>query len=274
VRNSARRVIANVRGRLAQLQGDEAGTVDGALQPALDDEPQAWCSIVLAQTQSTAEFQAVVLEAGGRRSLVARSEPFRVSRRWAAGHRGAPREEHDALVARLEALGWQRVATAGRWHDTALVLRAAAPPPDTRPATPRRTAAERKARTARTPQERGDESAVRPKRAGRRSPAPKREATQSAARKAPATARKAPATRASATSDPPQREPRRATNGPEAPPALQPTVYIDAPQERGRTSADETGGAAQDVPRRSAKRASDPFRFRAHADRHQAPRRK
>jgi hypothetical protein len=269
VRHGARRVIENVRGRLTELQGGRLGKADGALRPApengLEAEPQAWCSIVLAQTQNSAEFHAVVLEAGGRRSLVARSEPFRVSRRWAAGARGAPRDEHDALVARLEELGWRRVRTAGRWHDTALVLRASAPPPDTRSATPLRTAAEHNARAAWTPREPGDESAVRPKRAGRRSPAPKREASQSGARKAPAT-------RASATSDAPPRKTLRATNGPAAPSAWQPTVYIDTPQERGRASADDTSGAAQDVPR-SATRASDPFRFRAHGERHQAPRR-
>jgi hypothetical protein len=271
VRDGARRVIEDVRSRLTELRGDGPGTADGALQPAyengLEAEPQAWCSIVLAQTGSTAEFHAVVLEAGGRRSLVARSESFRVSRRWAAGDRGSPRDEHDALVARLEGLGWQRVATAGRWHDTALVLRAPGPSPDTRPATPRRTAAERAARAARAPQEPGDESSVRPKRAGKRNPSTKPEASKSAARKGSSK-------KASATPDSPPQKTKGATNRPVAPSALQPTVHIDAPQERGRTSADETGRAAQDVPRRSAKRAPDPFRFRAHADRHQVSRRK
>jgi hypothetical protein len=104
------------------------------VDPVHDDdpgaEPLAWCSIVLARGVGEAKFHAFVFEADGRRSLIACSEAFPLTRASGARDRGAPRHAHDVLVARFESLGWTRIATAGRWHDTALVLRAFQKPPD------------------------------------------------------------------------------------------------------------------------------------------------
>lgn len=90
------------------------------------DRPE-WCSIVFAPLPHGGEFQVVAVQEGGRRDVVARSQPFRmpVWCRILPGRRlpnlGAPRRAHDELVKRFVASGWQYMQTRGRWHDTALI---------------------------------------------------------------------------------------------------------------------------------------------------------
>lgn len=73
------------------------------------------------------EFHVLAVEVGGRRKVVARSQPFRTAL-WCRilslrrlPHLGAPRRAHDLLVKRLVASGWRQMQTRGRWHDTALL---------------------------------------------------------------------------------------------------------------------------------------------------------
>jgi hypothetical protein len=102
----------------------------GVGQPAVaaaarPDERAEWCSIVLAMTQSTGEFQAIEVQRSGRRRVVARSRRFRVpltyrtSWRHELPNRGKPRRTYDALVERLADAQWRQLDTRGRWHDTA-----------------------------------------------------------------------------------------------------------------------------------------------------------
>jgi hypothetical protein len=86
-----------------------------------------WCSIVFAPLPHGGEFQVVAVQEGGRREVVARSQPFRMPG-WCRllplrrlPNLGAPRRAHDELVERFVASGWQQMQTRGRWHDTALI---------------------------------------------------------------------------------------------------------------------------------------------------------
>jgi len=96
------------------------------------DRPD-WRSIVFAPMPHGGEFQVLAVEKGGRRKVVARSEPFRTPV-WCRilplrrlPNLGPPRRAHDELVERLVASGWQQVQTQGRWHDTALLRTRPAP---------------------------------------------------------------------------------------------------------------------------------------------------
>jgi hypothetical protein len=84
-----------------------------------DSHRQEWCSIVFAGDKRQGEFRIVVLDNRGRRQVVARSSPFRVSRSGRISRRGSAKEAHDLLLHRLLALGWRPVASRGHWHDVA-----------------------------------------------------------------------------------------------------------------------------------------------------------
>jgi hypothetical protein len=86
-----------------------------------------WCSIVFAPLPHGGEFQVLAVQEGGRREVVARSQPFRIPV-WCRivplrrlPNLGPPRRAHDELVTRFVAAGWQQMPTRGRWYDTALV---------------------------------------------------------------------------------------------------------------------------------------------------------
>jgi hypothetical protein len=84
-------------------------------------EALEWCSIVYGQTGREGAFRVLAVKRGGRRRTIARSATFRMKRAGEPQARGVPRREHDALVEHLESRGWERIATPGRWHDTAFV---------------------------------------------------------------------------------------------------------------------------------------------------------
>lgn len=103
------------------------GANSAAAPPEYGSDRREWCSIVFAPLPQGGEFQVVAVQEGGRREVVARSQPFRMPM-WCRvlplrrlPNLGAPRRAHDELVERFVASGWQYMPTRGRWHDTALI---------------------------------------------------------------------------------------------------------------------------------------------------------
>lgn len=106
-----------------------------AARPADGADRPEWCSVLLAPLPRGGEFQLLAVEKGGRRKVVARSEPFRTPL-WCRilplrrlPNLGAPRRAHDLLVKRLVASGWQQMQTRGRWYDTAVLRTRPGPQP-------------------------------------------------------------------------------------------------------------------------------------------------
>jgi hypothetical protein len=105
----------------------QSAVVHSASQPvATEAAPDAegrlrveWCAIVFAATQRRGEFQAVVLDDGGQRRVIARSPSFRSLRSGRIRQTGNAKKAHHLLVRRMLALGWRTVSSRGRWHDTA-----------------------------------------------------------------------------------------------------------------------------------------------------------
>jgi DNA-binding transcriptional ArsR family regulator len=142
-----------------------------------------WCAILCARTNRTGEFKVVVLEQAGQRRVIASSPSFRLPRSRQIRNRGEPRRAHDLLVTQLEASGWRRVKTGGRWHDTGFIR----PVPDSQnqPAAPLLISSQREGRVTSHANELdafgngtpvADRQASTPQRAGQASPARQRTA--------------------------------------------------------------------------------------------------
>jgi hypothetical protein len=93
-----------------------------ATKQRTEAHPARRCAIVCHRSGSTARFHVVAVEGETRDGPpIVRSQPFAVSPAGAMTDDRRARAAHDALVARLRAVGWRDVDTEGEWFESEFI---------------------------------------------------------------------------------------------------------------------------------------------------------